>query len=69
MFNFIPVPTHDEKTCFDMGYDCHVNGANTTNCNFSLFSTRENTAAWEAGKRQAAIDHPQPPARDQGEAG
>ncbi len=47
------LPTANEKICFAMGYDCEMNGADTKNCHFSLFSTKENTAAWEAGKAQA----------------
>lgn len=32
-----------------MGRDCRINGANTTNCNFALFSRPELTRAWERG--------------------
>ena len=42
---------HDKLDAYKMGYDCGLNGANTTNCHFSLFSTAENTAEWERGKR------------------
>ena len=38
----------------DMGYDCGKNGANTTNCHFGLFATRELTGAWERGKARAS---------------
>lgn len=35
------------------GYDCGMNGANMTNCHFLIFSTPENTRAWECGKADA----------------
>ena len=35
---------------FEAGKDCAINGANTTNCHFSIFSTPERTRQWEAGK-------------------
>ena len=41
------------KKAFEMGYDCGVNGANTTNCHFGLFSSPEMTKAWEEGKNRA----------------
>lgn len=34
----------------EMGRDYARNGANTTNCHFSLFCTREHTEAWERGR-------------------
>lgn len=41
-----------EKThAYKMGYDCGLNGANTTNCHFGLFSSPESTKQWEEGKR------------------
>jgi hypothetical protein len=49
-------PKSSVAHCYNMGYDCGMNGANTTNCNFGLFSSAENTAAWEAGKAQAEQD-------------
>lgn len=33
------------------GYDCGLKGANTYNCHFSIFSSRERTKEWERGKR------------------
>lgn len=39
---------------YKMGYDCGINGANTTNCNVSLFSTKEKMKEWEKGKNAAA---------------
>ena len=34
-----------------MGLNCAKNGANTTNCHFSIFSSPENTKAWEQGEK------------------
>lgn len=39
------------QQAFDFGYDAGKNGANTTNCNFAIFSTPEKTKAWERGKK------------------
>lgn len=50
------LPTAKEKVCYTMGYDCGLNGADEKNCHFSLFSSLENTKAWEAGKTQAEKD-------------
>lgn len=50
------LPTSNEKICYAMGYDAAVNGADEKNCHFSLFSTKENTAAWEAGNRKGFAD-------------
>jgi len=36
-----------------MGYDCGINGPNTTNCHFGIFSAPEFTKAWERGKARA----------------
>ena len=44
-------PNISTEYAYKMGVDCAINGANTTNCNFSIFSSPENTAAWERGKR------------------
>lgn len=38
---------------YQMGYDCGLNGANQTNCNFALFDTPERKADWERGKHDA----------------
>jgi hypothetical protein len=38
---------------YRMGRDCAINGPNTTNCNFRLFSSRDKTNEWERGKRDA----------------
>jgi hypothetical protein len=36
-----------------MGRDAAINGPNTTNCHFRIFTTRELTEAWERGYRSA----------------
>lgn len=50
---FIPSKRSKDEA-YKMGFDCAVNGSNTINCHFSLFSARENTKAWEEGKRDGA---------------
>ena len=50
------IPKVSVDICFKAGYDAEVNGANTTNCHFSLFSAPQFTAAWENGKKQAVKD-------------
>ena len=49
------IHTASEKICFAMGYDCEMNGADEKNCHFSLFSSPENTKAWESGKEKARL--------------
>lgn len=44
-------PTRTKEYAFKMGKDCAKNGANTTNCHFSIFSLKENTEAWERGEK------------------
>ena len=51
MLSFRPIITPDKKYAYEMGVDCATSGANTTNCNFSIFTSKENTAEWERGKR------------------
>jgi len=38
-----------KEYAYKMGKDCAKNGANTTNCHFSIFSSKENAEAWERG--------------------
>jgi ribosome modulation factor len=33
------------------GFDAGLNGPNTENCNFTIFSTKERAKEWERGKR------------------
>lgn len=51
LFNSFRLMNKMEKYAYDMGVDCAKNGANTTNCHFSIFSNPENTKAWEKGKK------------------
>ena len=50
---WIPIPRHNEDSAYVAGYDCGMNGADDKNCHFSIFSSPENTMAWEKGKREA----------------
>ena len=50
------IPKVSVEICFKAGYDAEMNGANTTNCHFSLFSAPQFTAAWENGRNQAVKD-------------
>jgi ribosome modulation factor len=45
------IPKRNEEYAYQMGYDCGINGANTTNCNLAIFSCVENTREWERGNR------------------
>ena len=42
----------DKKEAYDLGFDCGTNGANTINCNHTIFSNPEYTKAWEKGKKE-----------------
>ena len=44
-------PSRSTEYAYKMGIDCAVNGATETNCHFSIFSSPENTKAWEQGKK------------------
>ncbi len=44
-------PKRSKDDAYKMGVDCALNSANTQNCHFSIFSSRENTKAWEDGKK------------------
>lgn len=44
------IPSKRSKEyAYKMGFDSSVNGVNTENCHFSIFSSDENTRSWEAG--------------------
>ena len=46
----IEIPTIATKEqAFDAGRDCAKNSANTTNCHFTLFATKELTKEWQRG--------------------
>lgn len=40
------------------GYDAGKNGPNTTNANFSLFSTKEKMEEWSKGNKDGLKDKP-----------
>jgi len=40
------------EEAYQMGLDSGINGANTTNCNFSLFDTPDRKGAWEQGNKE-----------------
>lgn len=50
-FNNLQLPKRSKEYAYEMGKDCGLNGANVKNCSFSIFSSSENTKAWEDGKR------------------
>jgi len=41
------------QDAYHAGYDAGMNGANTTNCHFAIFSTPEKAKEWERGKAAA----------------
>lgn len=51
MIKSLLVTTRDIDRSYDMGKDYALNGVNKTNCHFSLFASREQTEAWERGKK------------------
>lgn len=40
------------EKAYTLGTDCAINGADTVNCHFSIFSKPEFTRAWEEGKAE-----------------
>lgn len=44
-------PKRSKEYAYKMGLDCAKNGANEKNCHFSIFSSPENTGAWEKGEK------------------
>jgi len=42
-------PERSKDYAYKIGFDSSINGANTTNCHFSIFSSPKNTKAWEEG--------------------
>jgi len=43
----------DLQECYEKGYDSIINGANTNNCNYALFTSMDKKEAWEFGRRKA----------------
>ena len=48
--NLIP-PKRSKEYAYKMGLNFAKNGANTTNCHFSIFSSPENSEAWVKGAK------------------
>ena len=46
----------NNQEAYDFGYDFGKNGANTTNCHFSIFATTELMKSWEKGKNKATLE-------------
>ncbi len=42
----------DEEYAEDMGFDAAMNGSNTTNCHFAIFSQPRFREAWERGYKR-----------------
>jgi len=43
------------QEAYEQGLDSGLNGANTTNCHFRLFSSPDKTRAWERGNHAGKI--------------
>ena len=43
------------QEAYEQGFDSGLNGANTTNCHFTLFSSPDKTRAWERGNHAGKI--------------
>lgn len=56
----LSIPKVSQEEAYSYGFDCEVNGANQTNCHFSIFSSKENTKAWEQGKKAATGKNKEP---------
>jgi len=53
----IEIPTKaTKKQAYDSGRDCAKNGANTTNCHFTLFANPELTREWQKGYDEAKAE-------------
>ncbi len=56
LLKVLNIPKVSRKEAYKYGYDCGINGVNETNCHFSIFSSKENTKAWEEGRVAALAD-------------
>ncbi len=45
-----------KQQAYDAGRDCAKNGANTTNCHFTLFATHELTKEWQRGYDEGKVE-------------
>lgn len=41
------------EEAYKLGKDYALNGANTTNCNFTVFASEQLKTAWEAGRDES----------------
>lgn len=55
LLKVLEIPRVGRIEAYKYGYDCGTNGVNKTNCHFSVFASKENTKAWERGKKAALI--------------
>lgn len=46
----------EKSQVYEAGYDCGLNGANTTNSNFKYFTSQESMQEWNRGKIRGAKD-------------
>ena len=51
--SILDVPSIDVAEAYRRGWECGEHGPDMFNCHFSIFATKENTKAWERGKRDA----------------
>ena len=51
--SFPDVPTIDAEEAYRRGWECGRNGPDMFNSHFSIFAKKENTKAWERGKKDA----------------
>ena len=52
----IGIEPMDEDEAYKRGRDYALNGATDHNCNFAIFCTKANTAAWERGRDEAIAE-------------
>ena len=45
-----------KEQAYNGGYDCIKNGANTENCHYTLFATKELLKEWERGRDKALTE-------------
>lgn len=45
-----------EKKAYELGKDSIVNGANTNNSNYAIFTNQTNKIAWEKGRTDAIVE-------------
>ncbi len=53
LINRLTPPKRDKEYAYKMGKDCAKNGPTLENCHFSIFSSKENSEAWQRGKNES----------------